>query len=331
MTSLRAGLSGCGAAGLAAIAATRTHGHCDIVAAHDPDQAAAQALQRAAGVGTVTSRFEDLLATGVDFVVLTGPAEQRLEQVRLACEQAVPVLLHAPMAPGLADAAAMVAAGEAADVRLGVLVPDIGDPVAEQLRRMLVDGWFGALIAAHGFRGADAASRAPRSPADALLPLADDVHLVAWLTGRSCVQVQAQTMRGLRPTAVDSAVATARLRGEVQAVFATSHLSAGRSFCVRGTAGSVLWLGDTVVVRGSRGYDGATFGYDGAGAERIVAGAALREARARLAPALEGHGRFARWLDDRDGFPCPAEQALLDMRTLDAMQRALVSGATEPV
>jgi hypothetical protein len=46
-------------------------------------------------------------------------------------------------------------------------------------------------------------------------------------------------------------------------------------------------------------------------------------------PTTRPGSSFARWLDDLDGFPCPAEQALLDMRTVDAMQRALVSGATE--
>jgi predicted dehydrogenase len=308
---------------------------------HDPDTAAVQALQRERSVGTGTTQFDELLATGVDFVVLTGPCGSRLELVHQAAQQAVPVLLHAPMAPTLADAESMVAACEAADVRLGVLVPDMADPVAEQLRRMLVDGWFGGLVAVHTFRGDDDLLRHPPQRgdtrllatlfgADPLLRFATaDVHLVTWLTGRPCLHVAADATRGVLPLPCDSAVAMARLRGNLQAVFAASDLSAGRSLVVRGTDGHVQWLGAAVVVQGARSFTGDTFAYDTPGQQRVFDGASLRAARQRLSPALELHGRFARWLDDLDGFPCPAEQALLDMRTVDAMQRALVSGATE--
>lgn len=340
---LRAGLSGCGAAGIAAVAAVRGRGECDIVAAHDPDPAALAALQRTAPVGATSTRFEDLLATGVDFVVLTGPCGLRPELVRLAAEQAVPVLLHAPMAPTLAIAESMVAACAAAEVRLGVLVPAMADPVFEQIRRMVVDGWFGGLCAVHAFSGDDDLLRRPPTAddprlrahwfgGDPLVRLAvPGVHLTAWLTGRRCLRTTAQASHGLLPLPHDGAVATTVLRGGALAVHAASHLTHGRTFELRGTGGSVQVTAAGLLAQGERRYDGASFCYDTPGRAQAFARDALAGELARLAPALELHRQFARWLDDVDGFPCPAEQALEDMRVLDAMQRALVSGRIEPV
>lgn len=343
MTTLRAGLSGCGAAGRAVIEAVRGHQHCAIAAVHDADATAVQALQHDGGIGFGTTRFEDLLGTGVDFVVLTGPGSDRLAQVHLACEQAVPVLLHAPMAPSPGDAELMVAAANEAGLALGVYVAEMADPTFEQVRCMLADGWFGGLVAADAFRGDDELLRRPPTPGDPRLraeafgagPLqrlvASDVHLLAWLTGRRCVQVTAQATRGLLPLPCDSVAVTAQLRGNALAAFAASHVTDGRSFTLRGTDGRVQWLGDHLLVCGTRPYDGAVFAYDTPGRTRCLALADLAAASDPLRPALDLHGRFARWLDDLDGFPCPGEQALLDLRAVAAMQRSLASGAREIV
>lgn len=343
MTTLRAGLAGCGAAGRAVIAAVRRHSHCDIVAVCDPDLATARTLQREAMVGVATAQFEELLATGVDFVVLTGPCGRRQEQVRLACEQSVPMLLHAPIAPTLAEAQAIVEAADTAEVRLGVLVPDMADPVFEQVRRMFADGWFGGLIAVHASRADDdllqhpASATDPRLQAqlfggDALVRLASaDVHLAAWLTGRRGQRVVAQASGGMLPLPHDHATAVVALRGNAQAVFSASHLGNHRTFAVLGTAGSVQLTGQTLLVRGERRYDGALFCYDTPGRDLVLARDDLAAAEREQAPALELVGRFACWLEDLDGFPCPGEQALQDMRTVAAMQRALESGGTEVV
>jgi predicted dehydrogenase len=343
VTTLRAGLAGCGAAGRAAVAAVRRHSHCDIVAVCDPDLALAQSLQHELQVGFGTTQFEELLATGVDFVVLTGPCGRRLEQVRLACEQSVPMLLHAPMAPTFADAQAIVEAADTAEVRLGVLVPDMADPVCEQVRRMFADGWFGGLVAVHAMRADDDLLRHPPTAADprlqaqlfggdVLLRLAAaDVHLATWLTGRSGQRVVAQASGGMLPLPHDHATALVSLRGNAQAVFSASHLGNGRTLAVLGTAGSVQIAGQTLLVRGERRYDGAVFTYDTPGRDLVVTRAELAAAERQQAPALELVGRFACWLEDLDGFPCPAEQALQDMRTVAAMQRALESGVTEVV
>ena len=135
MTALRVRLSGAGPAGLGAVQAARSHDDCDVVAVHDRDPAAARRLARGSGLGFATGDFDELLGYGVDFVVLTGPLADRVDQVRRAAEQAVPCLVHAPMAPDLAAAREMAAVAAAHEVRLGVCVPGQADPVVEQTPR----------------------------------------------------------------------------------------------------------------------------------------------------------------------------------------------------
>ena len=77
MTTLRAGLSGCGAVGLRAVAQIRTHDQCDVVALHDPDPAALQRAGERTGIGVRTADFAQLLASGIDFVILAGPCGVR--------------------------------------------------------------------------------------------------------------------------------------------------------------------------------------------------------------------------------------------------------------
>src|SRR5690606_25958305 len=113
------------------------HTACDVVAVHDDLPGAAQRLALGSELGFATESFAALLAYGVDFVVLTGPLEDRLQQVQLAAEQSVPCLVHAPIAPDLETARQMHALCERHSVRFGVYVRGQADPVVEQLRRMI--------------------------------------------------------------------------------------------------------------------------------------------------------------------------------------------------
>ena len=340
---LRAGLSGCGAAGKQAVHAVRQHGHCDIVALHDPDADALRALQQDTGINRGTTDFRELLATGVDFVVLAGPPGVRREQVHIAAEQVVHCLVHAPMASSLADASAMLATTDAASLKLGVAVSGHDDPVFEQIRRMIGADWFGGLVSVQAIWGEDDLLRAPPRPNcwqlqpdlaghDPLLRLAaNHVHLASWLTGRAALRVTAQAAGGLLPLAHDTAVATAVLRGNVLCTFAASHLYRSRSFMLLGTDGSVRIDGDRICVRGEKPFTGDVFDYAAPGTDTVWTRADLEPQLAKHAGAHELHGRFARWIDDLDDFPCTGEQAIADLRTLDAMARAAVSGKTETV
>lgn len=340
---LRAGLSGCGTRGTRAVEQIRTHAHCDVVALHDPDPHALERLGDAANVDRRATDFDALLQTGVDFVVLAGPCGDRRQQVERAADAGVHVLLHAPMAPDAATANAMVAACERGGVRLGVVVPHQGDPVLEQIRQMIADDWLGGPVLVEALVGEDRALRQPpppghwlREPArgghGALLQLAaPQVHLATWLTGRAAIAVTAQSSRGFSVLPEDAAVGTAVLRGGAMCTFAASHLTRGAAFAIYGTDGGVRLATDRIWLRGRREFSGPVFEYLEPGDEATLLRADIQEAIADLAPDAELHGRFARWLDDLDDFPCPGEQGALDMKLLDAWRRAAASGRTEAV
>lgn len=335
MTSLRGGISGCGGAGLRAVRQARLQPHCDLVAAHDPEPAALERFTAATGIGTSARDFDELLRTGVDFVVLTGPQGPRLAQVRAAADQGVHILLHAPMAPDAATAASMLGACEAAGVKLGVAVPGQDDPVFEQLRRMIADDWLGGPVLVAGIAADDALLRTPTADPAAghpLLALASHhVHLAAWLTGRPAVRVTAQSARGFLPLPADGAVATALLRPNVLCTFAASHLARGEALSILGTDGAVHLAGDHIRLRGRTTYRGDVFAYERPDDEVVVHRADLAGTLAALVPTYELHGRFARWIDDCDDFPCPGEQAVLDLQVLEAFARAAASGRSEDV
>ena len=341
--TLRAGLSGCGAMGRAAVLQVRGHDHCDIVAVHDPDPEAVRTMRERHGIGFGTTSFDELLSSGVDFVVLAGPPGVRLDQVQRAAEQAVPCLLHAPMAIDEAQANAMLAAADAAAMKLGVAVPGQGDPLFDQVRRMVAGDWFGGIVMIQGTAGDDDLLRTPPDAgnwrlqpelagSDPLLRLASaHVHLATWLSGRSAVQVTAQVSRGFLSLPADTAVATALLRGGGLCSFAASHLTNVRAFSVHGTDGGIRIAGERIWVCGRKAYQGDLFDYAGNDEELVLARSDLGTRFVERGRALELHGRFARWLDDRDDFPCPGEQAVADLRTLWAMARAAANGRTETV
>lgn len=330
MNPLRVGLSGCGPAGLAAVQHTRLHADCEIVALHDPDRTAAQRLAAASRIGFATDDFAALLGAGVDFVVLTGPLPDRLAQVELAAEQSVPCLLRAPVARDLATARAIAALAERHEVRLGVLVPDQSDPVLDQLRRMIAADWLGGVVAVQAVVGDDELLRtgAPAEPGDLfLLAISQQLHLAAWLTGRTTASVSAQVTRTFRPDLDDGAVATAILRGGITATFAASRLTRVRAFAVHGTDGGARIAGDRVWLNGQRPFHGHVFDYETPGLEQSWSRADLQLAIAGHTAGAEPIGRFARWLEDCDDFPCPIEQAIVDLEVADAMARAATSGA----
>jgi predicted dehydrogenase len=339
--SLRGGISGGGGAGLRAVQKARLQPHCDLVAAHDPDPAVLLQFTAATGMRTVVRTFDELLQTGIDFVVLAGPLGPRLDQVRAAAEQGVHCLLHTPMAHDAATAAAMLSACESSGVKLGVAVPHHEDPLFEQVRRMIADDWLGGLALVAGIAGDDARLRTPagtaaNAPTTADLPplaalAAHHVHLAAWLTGRAAVRVTAQAARGFLPLPADAAAATALLRPNVLCTFAASHLTRADSLSIHGTDGCVQFTGDAVLLRGRTAYDGEVFRYERPGDEILLHRTELAGPLAALAPQYELHGRFARWIDDCDDFPCPGEQAVLDLQVLDAFARAAASGRTEEV
>jgi predicted dehydrogenase len=250
--------------------------------------------------------------------------------------------VHAPMAPDAATADEMVAVCERAGVRLGVVVPQQADPVLEQIRQMIADDWLGGPVLVEGLIGDDTVLRSPPPPehwlrdpqksgAGALLQLAaPHVHMATWLTGRAALRVTAQASSGFSALPEDAAVGTAVLRGGAVCTFAASHLTRGAAF-VYGTDGGVRLATDRIWLRGQHEFSGAVFEYLEPGDEATLSRADIQEAIADTGRDAELHGRFARWLDDLDDFPCPGDQGAQDMKLIDAWRRAAQSGRTETV
>ena len=332
MTPLRAGLSGASQPLLDAVRRCRGHDQCRLLFVHDDDEARRTRFARDAGVPGSVATFDELLATGVDFVVLAGDLSRRLAQVQAAAAQGAHCLVLAPMAPDLATATAMLAACEQAGVRLGVYAPEFQDPVVDQLRRMLAADWLGGIVAVHAMLGDTAALQTSDSPpADPFLALLSrQLHLASWLIGRPVRTVTAQTTRSLRRLD-DGAVATAVLGGDVPCTFAVSHATHVRAFAVHGTDGGVRLAGDRLWLLGRREFRGAVFDYLSPGPALAIARGDLAAAIAAREPQVELIGSFARWLDDCDDYPCPGESALDDLRVVEAMQLAATSGRTQHV
>jgi predicted dehydrogenase len=331
VTTMRAGLSGCHAASAALVRNSRLSSVCDVVAAHDDDPAALRTFCERAPIGAPCATFDALLATGVDFVVLAGRPDRRLEHVQAAAAQAVPCLVMEPFASDLATATAMVRACDEAQVKLGVVVPGFDDPLLDQLRRMIAQDWLGGISCVQAIAGDDHGlhgDRLPR-PHPFLELTARQLHLTSWLVGRSAVRVTAQATKSFGAHD-DAAAATAVLRGGVVASFVATHLANASAYAVHGTDGGFRLAGDRLWLLGRREFHGPVFDYTTPGQERVLSRAALLADPAHAA-AHEPLARFALWLEECDDFPCPAEQALEDLRVVDALLRAVRSGRAEDV
>lgn len=336
---LRFGISGCGRRGKAALQSASEQHDCVAHAVHDPDAAAAAALAQAHGL-TRHDTFEGMLGSGIDFVVLAGPFGERLRHVEAAAEQGVHCLLHAPIAADAATASAMLRACDEAGVKLGVAVASQAEPTMEQLRRMVADDWLGAPTLVQALCADDCALRDPArhgrwvgsegnaSGSPLVHFAAESLHLAIWLCEREPVAAVAIGAPGITSLAHENAAAAVMLRGGAVCSFSASHAAQGSSFAVHGTDGAIRIDQDRVWLRGRKAFFGDSFSYAHAGHEQTLPRTMLQDPLARH---FELHGRFARWIDDRDDFPCPGEQAVRDMRALDAAQRALASRRVEDV
>lgn len=300
---------------------------CDVVALHDADGDALRACAAHHGIGRRCADFDELLATGVDFVILAGPPEARLPQVRAAAEQAVPCLLHVPMAAGLGDAEAMVLEAERHEVRLGLAVPGMHDPLLDELRGMIASGWLGAPVAVHGSAGS---VRGTQAGSPLLLQAAHLVHLTTWLTGLPAVSVTSQHSNTLPGLPADAAAATAELGGGALATYVVTPRPGGDVLSVHGSDGWLVLQHDHIGLCGRVEHRGALLDYLTPGVPVWIERSTLTGTE-QAGTRTELHGRFARWLVDEDAFPCPADQALRDLRTLDAMARAAATGRRELV
>lgn len=340
---MRAGLSGCGVRGAQVLQLVRSHQDCTILALHDVDAAAVATLGNAAAIRSRHTDFQAFLQTGIDFVVLAGPCGDRLAQVTAAAEQGVHCLLHAPMAPSAAMAQAMVKTCERNGVKLGVAVMSQADPVFDDLRRALVDDFIGAIVLVHATSAFDQVLRVPpptghwqrdplRSGRGALRQLGSEaLHLIHWLCGRAMLSTTAQSTRGFTAMDEDSSVATFTMRGGGLCTFASSHLTTGNMLTLHGTDGAMIVTGDRISLRGRSELRESMFDYTSPSAEQSWSRAELLPECLTQLPRLELHGRFARWIDDLDDFPCPGDLASADLQVFEAIDSTLLDNHSKPI
>ncbi|MCA8963947.1 MAG: hypothetical protein KDC48_03630 [Planctomycetes bacterium] len=307
MSHLRAGLSGCGHVTATQLLALREQHDCAVVALHDDDPAALDACGAATGIALRTGSYDELLATGVDFVVLAG-AERLAERAALAAEQSAHVLAYAEAADDEGALGAALSACERGEVRLGLVPPLLGDPALHDLRALLAGGAIGALTELH--------VQAPASP----MAL---VSLAAWLTGRPARAVHAAS-----PDEDGARRTTLLLPGDAQ-VWLDTGPAAGTTVIANGSDGWCVIRSTDLGMQTLRPWRGEVLSSPDATTERWSPRVAAQEAAARS--RAEPHGAFARWLEDRDVFPVPGEQLVEDLRTLAALRRSLATGRAEDV
>ncbi len=145
--TLRYGLIGAGV-----IAGT----HLDAIVALDDvelvgiaalDLAAAEALAREYGCRAF-AESDELLAEGLDVVVVATPHPSHAELTIAALEAGAHVLCEKPLAPEVREADRMIAAADEAGRLLGVCFQQRFRPVIAAARRLITDGRLGSLVRA---------------------------------------------------------------------------------------------------------------------------------------------------------------------------------------
>jgi UDP-N-acetyl-2-amino-2-deoxyglucuronate dehydrogenase len=146
---IRFALVGCGRISKNHIESLKKHGkEAELVAVCDIDDAALEATQ-AATRSEAFSRYEDLLEkSDADVVVLATPSGLHAEQAALAAKAGKHVITEKPMATRWQDGKRMVAACDAAGVRLFVVKQNRRNATLQLLKRAVDQRRFGRIYMA---------------------------------------------------------------------------------------------------------------------------------------------------------------------------------------
>lgn len=116
----RLGFLGVGWIGRSRLEAIARCGMCDLVAAADPDERAVEAACATAPALAAAADLDELLAAGVDGVVIATPSGQHADQSIRALEAGAAVFCQKPLGRTAAEAGRVVRAARCADRLLGV-------------------------------------------------------------------------------------------------------------------------------------------------------------------------------------------------------------------
>lgn len=241
MTTLRAGLVGVGAMG-------RNHARVlaglegvDLVGVVDPANDPAGAAQGAPVVATV----EELIAIGVDYVVVACPTALH-EEVGLALAAAgVSALIEKPLAHSVEAGQRLVDAFESRGLVAGVGHIERYNPSLQSLRTRLENGDLGEIYQVVTRRQGPFPARI--ADVGVVKDLAThDIDLTSWVTGRDYASVSAHTSRQSGREFEDMVVVVGQLVGGTMVSHLVNWLSPlkERSTVVTGTKG--CFIADTL-------------------------------------------------------------------------------------
>jgi predicted dehydrogenase len=209
--SVRVGILGAGQAGERHAAGFAADPRADVVAVADLDAtAAARVAQRVDAEAVSTA--EDLVARGIDVLVVALPHHLHLEPTRLAARRGIHVLMEKPIATTLDDADAIVDACGASGVTLSVgFVHRYREEVAR------AKSWLSRAGTLQVARESMASQRTPRHPAwltrrgsgggVLLYGAIHGIDRLRWFLDSDVAEVTARTHRYAPDTEVEDGVA----------------------------------------------------------------------------------------------------------------------------
>jgi predicted dehydrogenase len=335
--TLQAGFVGCGNITDTHARAAREAG-LGIAAFFGRDPAKAEAMATRFG-GRSFARYEDFLAhRPMDLVVIGSPSGVHAEQGVAAAGRGLHVLVEKPIDVTIERGSSLVAAAEAAGVKLGVLFQDRLKPGLVRLREFVAGGGLGRVLLASArvkwhrppeyYSGSRWRGTKALDGGGALVNQGiHTVDLLLWLLGPvACVQALTAT-RLHAIEAEDVALALLRFAsGAVATLEATTAAYPGypRRLEISGTVGTVVVEGDQVVAADlrtpapglvSRGEEGAE------GARSAVVSDALPHRR-----VIED---FARAIATGAPPACDGREGLRSLAVVEAVYRAAGQAGTE--
>jgi len=207
----------------------------ELIGFSDDDRGRGRRMAAAFGLRHV-ARHEDLLAEGLDAVLVCAENARRRELVGLAAAAGVHVLCEKPIEATLADAEAMRDACEAAGVVFMTAFPMRFDTSIRAVKRSLDEGELGALQAVNGINHSELPTGHRAWFADPALAgggavMDHTVHLtdlLRWLTGSEVEEVYAEVGNPFHPDEVEVDTAGLVTLTLANGVFATIDCSWSR-------------------------------------------------------------------------------------------------------
>jgi len=301
------------------------------VLAVDPLQAA-RATASALGIATAP-RFEDALAnTDIDAVILCTPQQRHAEQIVAAARAGRHVFCEKPLCTSATDAEAAIAAVRQAGVQLGIGHERRFEPAVIEMRRRFAAGEFGNPLLLEGNFSQDKFLKLPRDN----WRLSDSANPAGPLSATGIHMVDLAIALLGRPTSVWARLATL---GSDFANGDTLSMTMGFASGATAMLGAVLatpFMGRLALL-GSKGWmeirdrshPEHSAGWDVTSVHRDqMPVTVFHPPHPSVRDNLEAFGRTAL---GQAPYPVALDEMLMNVRSFEAIQRSVKSGAIEAI